>query len=248
MSVLPLASKRSRAEQPSAVEALRAEIDDVDAKLLALLEQRQRLAGHMGTLKPLAPLKLNPAREAQVISRLAKAASPEVRAVVEPVWRELIGASLSIQQQIEVACWPGGQDELGRLTRSRFGARAEYRSAATPEAALAAAAEGSAVAVLALRPDSAWWSELLNLPELWIFEAIGGRGPLDPIALAVGRLEPDTLARGVAYRVSRGGDSEPRAVPERLLQVDHGRRLSAIRDGGSASLHREYGFVGAAAI
>ena len=104
------------------------------------------------------------------------------------------------------------------------------------------------MAVLALRPDSAWWAELLRMPDLWIFDALGGRGPLDPIALAVGRLDPEVLARGVAYRVSQGGDSNPRAAPERVLQVDHGRRLSAVRQKAGEPICREQGFVGASSI
>ncbi len=233
--------------KPSPVDALREQIDNVDLELLALLERRQRLAIEVGALKPLSPLKLNPAREAQVIERLVEAASPEVSAIVEPLWREVMSAGLALQQEVEVIVWPSNRGDLGRLARGRFGGQANYSAAATWERALGAAAAGAAIAVLELHAESPWWAELLNHPELWIFDTLGGRGPTDPVALAVGRFEPDTLARGVVFRVSRGGDSEPRGAPERLLQVDHGRRLTVSRDNGDRALSREVGIVGAAA-
>jgi len=246
MSAQPLSAPILRTASPLTVDALRSEIDEVDQQLLALIERRQKLAGRIGAFKSPQPLKLHPGREAAVISRLARVASPGVGAIVEPVWRELMSAGLAVQQQINVAVWPGGRDDLSRLARARFGARAMYQGVSIPEEALDAAADGSVVAILALRPESAWWSELVNLPGLCIFDALGGRGPLDPIALAVGRVEPEALGRGVAYRVSRGGDSEPSGAPERVLGVDSGWRLTAQRESGAASLDREHGWVGAA--
>jgi chorismate mutase len=248
MSVLSLNAPYARSASPLTVDALRAEIDDVDGQLLALIERRQRLAKRIGAHKSPRPLKLHPGREAGVISRLARAASPGAGAIIEPVWRELMSAGLAVQQELKVAIWPGGRDDLSRLARARFGARATYQGASIPEEALDAATDGSVVAVLALRPESAWWSELLALPDLCIFDALGGRGPLDPIALAVGRIDTPALARGVAYRVSRGGDSEPKGAPERVLGVDSGWRLGAVRESGAASLDRDRGWVGAAAI
>ena len=248
MSALSLKSPYARSAPPLTVDALRAEIDEVDGQLLALIERRQRLAKRIGAHKSTRPLKLHPGREAGVISRLARAASPEAGIIVEPVWRELMSAGLAIQQELKVAIWPGGRDDLSRLARARFGARAIYQGASIPEEALDAAADGTVVAVLALRPESAWWSELLSLPELCIFDALGGRGPLDPIALAVGRIDAPALARGVAYRVSRGGGGEPQGAPERTLGVDSGWRLGAVRESGAASLERDLGWVGAAAV
>lgn len=239
-------TRNQPAPKPSPVDAIRAQIDEVDQELLNLLERRQRLATEIGALKPPSPLKLNPAREAHVIDRLTRAAAPEVSGLVEPLWREVMSAGLSLQQEIEIAVWPSNRGDLGRLARGRFGGQAKYSGAATWEKALGAAAAGEAIAVLELNAENPWWAELLKHPELWIFDALGGRGPTDPVALAVGRMEPDTLARGVVYRVSLGGDSEPRGAPERLLQVDHGRRLTVSRDNGERELAREMGIVGAA--
>lgn len=248
MSVMSLPAATRSKPTAAPVDLIRAEIDALDGQLLELIERRQRLAADIGALKPTTTLKLNPAREAQVISRLAGTAAPEAASLVEPVWRELMGAGLSLQQKVEIAVWPSDRGDLGRLARARFGGQANYASANTWEKALEAAASGSAVAVLALDTEKAWWAELLNLPDLWIFEAIGGRGPLDPIALAVGKIEPQTLARGAVYRISQGGDSEPRGAPERLLKVDHGLRLVVARDLGERELSRELGVVGATAL
>jgi chorismate mutase / prephenate dehydratase len=245
MSADPLSAPIMRAASPLTVEALRAEIDEVDEQLLALIERRQRLAGRIGAHKSPHPLKLHPGREARVIARLGRLASPDVASIVGPVWRELIGAGLAVQQQIKVAVWPAGRDDLSRMARARFGAGASYQGVSIPEEALDAAADGSVVAVLALRPESAWWTELLSLRDLRVFDTLGGRGPLDPVALVVGRVESDALARGIAYRVARGGGGG--AAPGRILGVGSGWRLSAVRESGAALLDRDAGWVGAAA-
>ena len=87
MSAQPLSAPILRTASPLTVDALRSEIDEVDQQLLALIERRQKLAGRIGAFKSPQPLKLHPGREAAVISRLARVATPGVGAIVEPVWR-----------------------------------------------------------------------------------------------------------------------------------------------------------------
>jgi chorismate mutase len=231
------------------LESIRAEIDAVDDEILHLIQHRQRLAARIGGLKESqgSGLKLRPDREARVIARQAARVAPANRRLTVAIWRELMSAGLAAQSEIVVQVWSGGRKDIREAARARFGGCAVYRDAPTPEAALDAAGQEGTVAVLALDPESDWWSRLGQRPDLWIFDGLGRRGPLDPAALAVGRIEPGALARGVAFRVSSGGDSGMHARAERLLAVGEGCRLYAVRDEGEGSLDREHGVVGSAA-
>lgn len=240
----------ARASEPAAATLadLRKAIDALDDDILALIDQRLRLAERIGAAKkdPSA-VKLKPDREAKVLSRHVARARPETRRVIAAVWRELMSAGLAAQGELSVVVWSGSRRDTREAARVRFGASASYREARTAGDALEAARTGDTVAVLALDPDVPWWSALPELEELWLFEAMGRRGPLDPSALAVGRISADSLARGVAFRVSVGGDSDMEGRRDRLLAVSEGRRLYACPETGSEALDRGRGFIGAAA-
>ena len=232
------------------LEAIRTEIDGLDDEILHLIQHRQRLAGRIGLLKDVAAngLKIRPDREAAVVARRLSRAAPDTRRLAAAVWRELMSGGLAAQTPIEVQVWAGQRRDVREAARSRFGGSADYAEAHTSRQALDAALEHDRIAVLALDPDDSWWVELAERPDLWVFEGLGRRGPLDPIALAVGRLEPSALARGATYRVSFGGDSGMEGRQERVLASCGGRRLCVERDTGKAPLDREHGVVGAAAV
>jgi chorismate mutase len=233
------------------LEAIRAEIDGVDDEILQLVLHRLRLAGRIGTAKGQADhqvsgLKIRPDREARVIARRLERVEPAHRRVATALWRELMSAGLAAQGQLEVAVWSGPRRDVREAARSRFGGCADYRDMRTPKDALDAALAKDGVAVLAIDPDDAWWVSMLERPDLWVFEGVGRRGPMDPAALAVGRLDPAVLAPGVTYRVSTGGDSCMEGRAERVLAVSEGHRLVVQRDG--ADLDRERGVIGCAAM
>ncbi|MCO5167167.1 MAG: chorismate mutase [Planctomycetes bacterium] len=78
------------------LEDLRAEVDEVDARLLSLLERRARLAQAIGALKRDAgapgPVRVDPAREAEVVARLAARAAPPLdAAAVRRLWTAILG-------------------------------------------------------------------------------------------------------------------------------------------------------------
>ncbi len=236
------------------LDAIRAEIDGVDDEILQLIQHRQRLAARIGEIKdaagegPAPGLKLRPDREASVISRRVARAQPGCKRLAQALWRELMSAGLSVQQQLEVVVWSGPRRDARDAARARFGGSADYRDARSAADALEAALKDDTIAVLALDPDDAWWAELLDRPDLWVFEGLGRRGPSDPAALAVGRVNAANLARGgVTYRISTGGDSGTDHRAERVISVSEGRRLCVSRDLGSGPLDREHGVVGTAA-
>jgi chorismate mutase len=235
---------------PLTLAALRTEIDELDDALLQLLERRQGLARHVGRFKGVEGdglLPLKPDREHHVLTRLLRRAKPETRDLVIAVWREVIGAGLAQQQQIEVVVWAGDRPGLLEAARRRFGFPVPCSPAASPAEALEAAATRSAIAVLALGPGSPWWVELAaDHPELCVFDALGARAPADPAALVVGRIDPKALAGEVVYRVSTGGDAGAGAARERLLGSTRGARLYAVEGSRGGALERARGFIGRA--
>ncbi len=253
LSIVP-AREPAPAAQDLTLEALRAEIDGVDDEILALIQHRQRLAGRIGSVKATAVdtvshLKLRPDREARVIQRRIERADPAHRRLAVSLWRELMSAGLSAQGQLQVSVWSGPRKDVRDAARGRFGGCADYRDVRTAEEALDAAIAHDQVAVLALDPETPWWSMLHERPNLWVFEGLGRRGPNDPAALAIGRMDASVLARGgVMYRVSTGGDGGMEGHAERVLSVSEGHRLCVQRDTGAGVLDRAKGVIGCAAI
>jgi chorismate mutase len=247
MSKLSLVASRTP-ELELTLDAVRSEIDHLDEELLRLVERRLRLASRIGDLKESsgAGLKLRPDREAAVIRHMLDRATPGARKLTQALWRELMSAGLSVQAELSVAVWGGGRRDTAEQARIRFGACAGYAEVASAEEALQAAERDQTIAVLAVDPDTPWWADLPAREGLWVFEALGRRGPVDPSALVVGRVDPSSLAEGVRYRVSTGGESDAQGRPGRLVAAGAGRRLYASREVGDAG--REHGWVGSAPI
>jgi chorismate mutase len=247
MSKLSLVASRTP-ELELTLDAVRSEIDHLDEELLRLVERRLRLASRIGDLKESGGpgLKLRPDREAAVIRHMLDRATPGARRVTQALWRELMSAGLSVQAELQVVTWTGGRRDTAQQARVRFGACAAYSEAASADEALAAADRDRTVAVLAVDPETPWWADLPEREGLWVFEALGRRGPVDPSALVIGRVEASSLAEGVRYRVSTGGESDANGRPGRLVAAGAGRRLYASREVGPAD--RDHGWVGSAPI
>jgi chorismate mutase len=254
MSKLSIVPAQESVAEDLTLEALRAEIDGVDDEILHLIQHRQRLAGRIGAAKgqsehQVSGLKLRPDREARVIARRLERIEPAHRRLATALWRELMSAGLAAQGQLEVAVWSGARKDVREAARSRFGGCADYRDYRLASDALDAAMASDGVAVIALDGEDPWWTALAERPDLWVFEGLGRRGPMDPAALAVGKLDPAVLAHGVTYRVSTGGDSCMEGRAERVLAVSEGRRLCVQRDAGpNATLDRDRGVIGCAPI
>ena len=88
-----------------ALPALRAQIDRIDAELLALLNRRAALALEVGEVKKLeGSVVFRPEREAQVIDGL-KATNPGPLGTdsVAPIWREIMSACRALETPTRVA-------------------------------------------------------------------------------------------------------------------------------------------------
>ncbi len=179
--------------------AVRARIDEVDAALLELVEERAELATAVAAAKAAqgnaGTFGLRPAREAQVLrSLLARPRKAASTALVVRIWRELMGASLALQGPFQLTAW-GGSD-LARtveLARLHFGAAPAMGHAANAEDALAAAKTLGGVGVLTLSRETAWWGRLLAEPRLRVFSALPCLkvwGPMTALAVAEVPIEP----------------------------------------------------------
>ena len=87
------------------LQSLRAQIDVLDLKLLALLNERASLALAVGELKKAqGSVVFRPEREAQVIDGLKRANPGPLRAdSVAPIWREVMSACRTLETPTRVA-------------------------------------------------------------------------------------------------------------------------------------------------
>lgn len=195
--------------EQQALAALRAEIDSIDDQILALFEARLAIAANVGKAKdaPSGPhTKLRPDREQAVLGRMLVRCQPENAEAVEHLWREIVGWGLARQGRLQVQVWaPIEPAKAFDGARQRFGAAADIRMVRDPQKALAFAAEGHGVAVLAINHDDPWW---MGLRREWsmlsVFDGYGGE---TPTSLAVGKIDPPALPKGRRVVVTAGGDA-----------------------------------------
>lgn len=92
--------------RPTSIEDLRARIDQIDLRLLSLLNRRARLARQIGEHKRRQNAAIYaPAREKHIFARLLRANEGPLKPdQIRSIFREIIGACLSLEQPLQVAC------------------------------------------------------------------------------------------------------------------------------------------------
>ena len=217
--------------EQTALAELRREIDLIDDQLLELFERRLAIAATVGKAKdaPHGPhTKLRPDREQTVLGRMLEQAEPQNAEAVAGLWREIVGWGLARQGQLQVQVWsPKDPTRAFDGARQRFGMAADIRMVRDPQKALAFAAEGHGVAVLAINNDDSWW---VGLRREWaglsVFDGFGLGGG-QPTALAVGKIDPPALPKGRRVVVSAGGDAGDGGGARRWgLSTHHGWTLA----------------------
>ena len=228
--VWPVPANELSADQ-MALSALRHEIDLIDNDMLALFQRRLAIAARVGKAKdaPHGPhTKLRPDREQAVLERVLAGAAPANAEAVTGLWREIVGWGLARQGQLQVQVWsPTEPTRAFDGARQRFGMAADIGLARSPDAALAFAAEGHGVAVLAINTDDAWWVGLRReWSSLSVFEGFGLAGGA-PTALAVAKIDPAALPTGRRVVVTAGGDAGDGGGARRWgLSTHHGWTLA----------------------
>lgn len=134
-----------------ALEALRSEIDAIDDQLLGLIERRLAVARRVAVLKQVegsGMLALRPEREEGILTRLRTCGAAVPDALLEAIWRELLGFSLQTQAPTRLWVDAGDGADLVGPARRRFGS-APLIVTASREEALRAALAGHDIAILA---------------------------------------------------------------------------------------------------
>ncbi len=227
----PAMNPEQMSPEQMALAALRHEIDLVDDELLALFQKRLAIAAKVGLAKdaPHGPhTKLRPDREQTVLNRVLAKADPGNRLAVEGLWREIVGWGLARQGQLQVQVWaPVDPTRAFDGARHRFGTAASIRMVRDAQGALAFAAEGRGVAVLAVNTDDPWWVGLRrDWSSLSVFDGFGAAGG-QPSSLAVGKIDPAALPKGRRVVVSAGGDAGDGGGARRWgLNTHHGWTLA----------------------
>lgn len=147
------------------LEALRREIDAVDAEMHRLLMRRGEVIEQLIAAKRAGPTgsAFRPDREAAMLARLAERHSGVLPlATVEHVWREIIGTFTQLQAPFGVHAVGAGDPAMRDLLRFHFGFSATLIDHDTVAELLSAIRDSAAdLGVVPLdQAAPGWWSEL----------------------------------------------------------------------------------------
>lgn len=202
------------------LDALRAEIDEIDDQLHALLMRRAEVSEQVRTAKQRGrPVLFRPGREAAIIKRLlSRHNGPLPPEAIIQVWREIIGSSTRLQGPFAVAVYAASPVELD-LARAQFGVLTPLLPMSSIGPVLAALDDRQAqLGVLPMpedTPDEPWWrgcggsgEDALHILARLPYAATS----LQPSALIVGRqvFEPTGDDRGYLVLETDGDTSRAR--------------------------------------
>ncbi len=112
------------------LDALRTKIDDVDAKIVALLNERAKVVLDIGKVKDAdGSCTYVPNRESQVLDRVSKLnAGPLPEQTIRAIYRELMSGSLVLEQPPRIAYLgpPGSFSHMA--AKRKFGSTVEYEA------------------------------------------------------------------------------------------------------------------------
>jgi len=110
------------------VDVLRSKIDQIDEKLLELLNERASVAVDIGHHKRLNNQEIYvPGREKQVVDRLAQLnRGPLSEAAIRSVFRQVIGSCRSLESPLKIAFFGVEASYSHLAARERFGATATF--------------------------------------------------------------------------------------------------------------------------
>ncbi len=115
------------------VSGLRRRIDQLDARLVALLNRRAAVARRIGQLKQEADGAVYvPARERQVLDRVRRAnRGPLDDQALASIYREIMAAARTLERRLRVAYFGPATTFTHQAARLRFGAGTEYLAGET---------------------------------------------------------------------------------------------------------------------
>ncbi len=210
---------------------LRAEIDAIDAEILALLEDRMDVVTRVAAWKARTSAGMCPirsGREAAQLRRVTSASGAFSRAAMAHVWRHVINASLAIEGALSVA--HVGADPASAIASAEyFGSYTPHVPCAHAAAVVESVAAGNqAIGVVPLA-DVQWWPALAKTESLRVFAALPllmAQEDALPHAVAFARLHPEPSGDDVTLAHIRGAFEYP--LPHRVLAAKGEEALVAI--------------------
>jgi chorismate mutase/prephenate dehydratase len=138
---------RSSLSRNESVDALRKKIDQIDEKVVALLNDRASLAQKIGYNKTLKNQEVYvPNREKEVLHRVSQLNNgPLPEHAIRAIFREVISASRSLEAPIKVAYLGPEATFTHAAAREKFGSSAELSPAATVAEVFQEVGQGRAV-------------------------------------------------------------------------------------------------------
>ena len=161
----PEVRSRIVTDRDARLDAIRREIDALDAELLELLNRRGRAVLEVASVKSreAEPRYYRPEREAALLRRLAamnEGPLPDAEAM--RLFREIVSTCRTLEQRLVVGCTTVGE---ACAAAGHFGGAVEVHAAPdTPEAAAAVAASHYDYAVIEFSPAGAASPDIADLP------------------------------------------------------------------------------------
>ncbi len=126
---------------------LREKIDDIDLEILRLLNKRTEVVLEIGKAKKDKHLNIHsPGREREILERLKKLnPGPFPNDVLKLIYREILSASLSLEQPLKVAFLGPSATFTHLAARRQFGSSTEYLPESTIKAVFEAVVRGKAL-------------------------------------------------------------------------------------------------------
>ena len=171
------------------VHRIRAAIDETDDAILRLIERRIALACEMADAKPSGQghSPLRPARESSILERLNHRAAGASERLIEVIWRELIGQGRQAQGSMRLLLFTRENHGLfEECARRHFGSAIPVEWVDSREAALRAAREQPAIAVLDVQVEDP------DLTPLGQIKTLAG----EPVAFAFARIVSQEKLQG----------------------------------------------------
>ncbi|NDF11527.1 MAG: hypothetical protein EB060_01760 [Proteobacteria bacterium] len=156
------------------LSALRAEIDGIDDKLLALLVERAKVVEKVGKVKAsMAPAEgkrsiIRPGREARMVRRMVKESDGKLPpTVVAHLWRTIISSAINIEEHANISAVATHENsECYWMAREYFGAfTPTTKRSSTMEVVRDIVEERATVGVLPVWDEESpkpWWTRLVD--------------------------------------------------------------------------------------
>ncbi len=217
---------------PTPLDLLRREIDEIDTSIHDLIMRRAQLAQRIRAAKGPGAPHLRPGREAEVVRNLVARHSGEIpKSVLVKIWREIISVFIHLQGPLAVAAFaPERGPSLEGLAREHFSVLTSINGYVSSTSVLRALTEGdSTIGVLPL-PESdsceSWWPKLARSGDMTPrviarlpFAAASPQETEVPEALVVSLVRQEASGHDRSYLVMEASEPLSQSAVRSLLEL-----------------------------